>query len=258
MKVNHIYQGDCIEIMQREIADNSIDMIYADPPYNTSGKPLNLVGNKTGGAFYKVNESWDVFSADEYWHLTDEWVGEARRVLSPKGSLYVSCSMHNIAEILLAGKGHGLQLKNIITWYKPNAMPSISKRTFKHSTEYVCWFVAGSGWTFNYAETKKMNPQRAKDGSLKQMPDMLELPIVQGHERIRQDNGRAAHPTQKPQRLLEILIAASTNPQDLVLDPFLGSGTTAYVAQKMGRKWIGIERDKTYLKMAQTRLKALV
>ncbi|MGI9440766.1 MAG: DNA-methyltransferase [Parvibaculales bacterium] len=257
MKINHIYHGDCIDVMQREIADNVIDMVYADPPYNASGKSLNLVGNKTGGSFYKINEAWDAFSPDEYWRMTDNWIGEVRRVMSAKASFYVSCSMHNISEILLAGKLHGLQLKNIITWYKPNAMPSISKRTFKHSTEYVCWFVAGSGWTFNYAETKKANLQRAKDGSLKQMPDMLEIPIVQGRERVRQANGRAAHPTQKPQRLLEVLITASTNPQDLVLDPFMGSGTTAYVAQQMGRKWIGIEREATYLKMAQERMKVL-
>ena len=257
MKVNHIYKGDCVEVMKEQIKENSIDLIYADPPYNLSGKSLNLINNKTGGPFYKMNEEWDTWHYDEYVEFTERWMKESWRVLKSNGSLYISCTYHNIGEIIVIGKKIGFKLNNVITWYKTNAMPNITKRTFTHSTEYVCWFVKGKKWKFNYEELKKLNPHKTKKGKSKQMRDFLdfiELPLVQGEERIMGENGRAVHPTQKPEKLLEIIITASSDVGDIVLDPFFGTGTTGVVAQRLKRKWIGIEINERYIKIAEERI----
>jgi len=257
MEINKIYKEDCVEIINKYIDENSIPLIFADPPYNLSGSSLNLTNNKTGGAFYKVNEEWDTFDYDDYVNFTIKWLEATYRILTPNGSLYVSCTQHNIGEILVEAKKLGFKLNNILTWYKTNAMPNITKRTYTHSTEFVCWFVKGKNWVFNYDEVKKFNPNKTKDGKDKQMRDFLdfiELPIVQGKERLRGENGRALHPTQKPEKLLELIIKASSNENDIVLDPFFGTGTTGFVAQKLKRNWIGIENNADYVKIAEERL----
>lgn len=257
MEINKIYLGDCIELMNKKIDKGSIALVYADPPYNLSGKPLNLVNNKTGGAFYKMNEDWDTWDYDKYVDFTQKWISKSRDVLKPNGSLYISCTYHNIAEVIFMAKKIGFKLNNIITWFKTNAMPNITRRTFTHSTEYVCWFVKGNNWKFNYDKLKEINPHRTKEGKEKQMRDFLnfiELPIVQGKERIKGLNGRAAHPTQKPEKLIEIIIAASSDKGDIVLDPFFGMGTTGITADRLGRKWIGIEINENYAKIANKRL----
>ena len=257
MKLNHIYKGDCVKIIKNYIVDNCIDLIYADPPYNLSGKSLNLVNNKTGGPFYKMNEKWDTWNYDEYVEFTKKWVKESWRVLKEGGSLYISCTYHNIGEIIVIAKKMGFKLNNILTWYKTNAMPSITKRTFTHSTEYVCWFVKGKKWKFNYEALKKLNPNKTKNGNLKQMRDFLdfiEFPLVQGKERIKGENGRAIHPTQKPEKLLEIIIVASSDTGNIVLDPFFGTGTTGVVAHRLKRNWIGIEMNEKYIEIAEKRI----
>lgn len=257
MKLNYIYDGDCIEIMQHEIDDNSIHLIFADPPYNLSGKTLNLTNNTTGGAFYKVNEDWDTYIYEDYISFTKKWLQECYNKLTPNGSLYVSCTQHNIGEILFFSKEIGFRLNNIITWYKTNSMPNITKRVFTHSTEFVCWFVKGKNWVFNYEQVKNFNPNKTREGNNKQMRDFLdfiELPILQGKERIKGDDNRAAHPTQKPEKLLELIIIASSNVDDIILDPFFGTGTTGIVADKLNRKWIGIERHSKYLDISNKRL----
>lgn len=257
MKTNKIYLGDCVRIINQEILPQSIDLIYADPPYNLSGKSLDLKNNKTGGAFYKMNEKWDTWNSDDYSEFTYKWISGSWKVLKHGGSFYISCTMHNIGEIIFLAKKIGFKLNNIITWYKTNSMPNITKRTFTHSTEYVCWFVKGSGWKFNYNKLKKINPHTTREGNSKQMRDFLdfvEIPILQGKERLKNKEGRASHPTQKPEKLIEIIIEASSDKGDLVLDPFFGTGTTGVVAKKLGRSWIGIETDKKYLKMAERRV----
>ena len=143
MKTNHIYQGNCIEILNKTIKKNSIDLIYADPPYNLSRKKLNLEGNLTGGAFYKMNEDWDTFDYKGYLKFTEEWISASCKVLKDNGSIYISCTYHNIGEIIFLARKYELKLKNIITWYKTNSMPNITKRTFT-LYEYVCWFVKGT------------------------------------------------------------------------------------------------------------------
>ncbi len=255
MKLNHIYTGDCLEVLAKEIPDGAVDMVYADPPYNASKTKLTLLNNGTGGPFHKINEGWDQYSNGDYWELTRHWIGEVYRVLKPGGSLYVSCSMHNLGEVLVAGKAHEFKMNNVIVWHKANAMPSITKRTFTHTTEYVCWFVKGKKWTYNYGQMKSFNPEHSKTGDPKQMPDYIRLPLVQGAERLRNGNGRALHPTQKPEKLLEMVITASSNPRDIVLDPFMGSGTTAVAAAKLGREWIGIEKEMKYVKAARARVR---
>ena len=199
-----------------------------------------------------------LFDYNGYLKFTEEWVLASCRVLKDNGSIYISCTYHNIAEVIYLAKKFNLQLKNIITWYKTNSMPNITKRTFTHATEYVCWFVKGSKWKFNYEEVKKFNPNKTKNGEDKQMRDFLdffESPILQGKERIKDSkNKRAAHPTQKPERLLELIIRASSNKNDLILDPFFGTGTTGYVANQLKRKWIGIEMNLKYIKISKKRM----
>ena len=258
MKVNHIYQGNCIEILTEKIEKKQIPLIFADPPYNLSGKSLNLVNNQTGGAFYKVNEEWDTFEGEDYVEFTRNWITACKDVMTDNGSLYISCTQHNIGEILTEAKKLGLKLNNIITWYKVNAMPNITKRTFTHATEFVCWFVKGKNWVFNYESVKHFNPNKTKSGDLKQMRDFLdfiEMPIVQGKERLRNETGRASHPTQKPEKLLELIILASSLENEVVLDPFFGTGTTGYVARKLNRQWIGIEQNEGYYQLAAERMR---
>ena len=257
MTTNRIVRGDSLQLLKTEIDDGSIDLIFSDPPYNLSGSSLDLANNTTGGAFYKVNEAWDTFTQSEYLSFTKAWIKESYRALKMGGSLYISCTHHNIGELVLTGKEIGFKLNNILTWYKTNAMPNITKRTFTHSTEFVLWFVKGSGWTFNYDRVKALNPNKTKEGKPKQMRDFwdfLELPIVQGRERLKGTGNRALHPTQKPEKLLEIIIEASSNAGDIVLDPFLGTGTTAVVAERLGRRWIGFDLSEEYTAAAAKRI----
>ena len=255
MKTNVIYNGNCIDILDKKVNEKSIDLIFADPPYNLSGNGLKWEGNKTGGDWHMVNEQWDKMTAPEYLQFTKKWIVACNRTLKNNGSIYVACSYHNISEVMIALKQLNFKINNIITWYKTNAMPNMTKRVFTHSTEFVIWAVKGSGWTFNYERIKEINPDKQKDGSLKQMRDLWALSLVQGKERLQGDNGRALHPTQKPEEMLKRIILASSQTKDIILDPFLGSGTTTYVAKKYGRRWIGIEHNKEYIKIAKQRMK---
>ena len=253
-EAGQIIRGDCVSVLRAEFPPERVDMIYADPPYNASGSPLALVNNKTGGPYYKIDAGWDTFTDEAYWRFTEEWMGEAFRVLKPSGGLFVACSMHNIGEVAVVAKRLGFRQKNIVVWRKPNAMPNVTKRTFTHSTEHTCWFVKGPGWTFNYGDLKRLNPARSRNGAEKQMPDFVELPLVQGEERLRGEDGRALHPTQKPEKLLEIFITAASAPDELILDPFMGTGTTAVVAERLGRQWIGVESSPQFAEAASERI----
>ena len=254
MEKNIIYNDDCIKILKNKIDGNSIDLIFADPPYNLSGNGLKWKGNKTGGDWYMVNEHWDKMTAPEYLQFTRKWIGGCYKVLKDNGSIYVACSYHNIAEVMIVLKQLDLKINNIITWYKTNSMPNMTKRVFTHSTEFVICAVKGSGWIFNYEKIKEINPIKQKNGEEKQMRDLWEIPLVQGKERIRGKDGKALHPTQKPEEMLKRIILASSNEKDIVLDPFLGSGTTIVVAKRYKRDWIGIEKEKQYVEIAEKRI----
>ncbi len=254
MRLNTIYRGDCVWVLTEKIDAKSIDLIFADPPYNLSGNGLKWEGNKTGGDWYMVNEEWDKMTAPEYMQFTRKWIAACHKVLKDNGSIYISCTYHNLAEVMIVLKQFDFKINNVIVWQKTNAMPNMTKRVFTHSTEFIVWAVKGKKWIFNYKELKKINPETQKDGSLKQMRDVWVTSLVQGKERLRGKDGKALHPTQKPEEMLKRIIIASSNKEDLVLDPFLGSGTTAIVAKRLGRNWIGIEKNEKYVEAAQRRL----
>ena len=247
--------GDCVALMKNKLSAGSVDLVFADPPYNLSGKGLQWKGNTTGGDWYMVNSDWDRMSPERYLAFTKDWIGACKRILTPSGAMYVCCTFHNLGEVLYTLKNCDFRINNVITWYKSNAMPNMTKRTFTHACEYIVWAVQGKGWTFNYEVMKGINPELRKDGSKKQMRDLWTFPLCQGKERLRRkEDGRALHPTQKPEALVERAILASSLEGGLVLDPFLGSGTTAVVALRHKRRCIGIERNPDYLKAAQKRL----
>ena len=246
--INSIIFGDCIEKMKL-IQTNYIDLILTDPPYNASNIKINLKNNKTGGAFYKINEDWDKFNNyTEYLEWTKQWLYECNRVLKNNGSILICCSMHNIAEIILSLKSFNFKLLNIITWKKTNPMPSITKRMLTHSTEFIVWFAKNNNWTFNYENMKKYN-------NGKQLKDVWEFSLCQGKERIKGKNNRSAHPTQKPLQLFNRLIEMASSENDIILDPFIGSGTTAISCIKLNRRYIGIENNFNYYELAQNRIK---
>jgi site-specific DNA-methyltransferase (adenine-specific)/modification methylase len=255
LKVNRIYKGDCVDLL-RKLKPESIDMVFADPPYNLSGKTFALKGNKTGGDWTRVNEKWDVYSNEDYQQFSDSWVIAAGQSLRNSGSIYICCSQHNIEAVLQSLRKAKCSVNNIIVWQKPNPMPNVTRRLFTHSVEFVVWAVRGKGWTFNASELRAINPDKQKDGSEKMMRDVWVFPVVQGSERVRDGSGKALHPTQKPLELVRRTIVASSKPGDLVLDPFMGSGTTAVAAIQEGRDWIGFEADSTYIQAARNRIKA--
>ena len=255
MKTNIIYTGDCIQVLNKKIDEESVELVFADPPYNLSGNGLKWLNKKTGGDWYMVNEAWDRMTVPEYMSFTEEWIKCCHQALIENGSIYICCTYHNLGEVMIILKKLGFKINNTIVWHKSNAMPNMTKRVFTHSTEFIVWAVKGKNWIFNYEELKKINPEKQKDGKLKQMRDVWLLPLVQGKERLKAENGRSLHPTQKPEEMLKRVIAASSNKGGIVLDPFMGSGTTAVVAQNMGRKWIGIEKNKEYINLAKHRIK---
>jgi site-specific DNA-methyltransferase (adenine-specific)/modification methylase len=248
-----LYYGDCIKVLREKIDKGSVDLIYADPPYNLSGRGLKWEGNKTGGNWYMINENWDKMSNSEYEKFTFNWIEACKNVLKPNGAIYISCSYHNLGECIIGLKKLGFKINNVITWYKTNAMPNMTKRVFTHSTEFIIWAVKGKNWIFNYEILKQINPELTKDGKPKQMRDLWKIPLVQGRERLKNEAGRAAHPAQKPKEILRRIILASSNEGDIVLDPFAGSGTTLIVAENLKRKWIGIEKEKRYVNLIKAR-----
>jgi len=255
LPLGEVLLGDCVMWLARFPA-GCIDLVFADPPYNLSGKSMKWQGKAMGGDWYKVNEGWDVLEPEEYEAFTRAWVAESYRVLRDGGAIYVSCTQHNLGILLPVLERAGFRRNNVITWYKPNAMPSMTRRTFTHATEFILFFSKGSRWTFNYEELKRINPERRKDGKPRQMRDLWTIPVCQGRERLKGPDNRALHPTQKPEALLERIIVASSRPGEVVLDPFMGSGTTAVVAQRLGRRWIGIERDESFRTAALARVRS--
>ncbi|WP_035908502.1 site-specific DNA-methyltransferase [Lebetimonas sp. JS085] len=251
MQINKIYNDDCLNVLndKNKIEDNSIQLIFADPPYNLSGNGLKLVGNKTGGDYFMVNEEWDKMSFEEYKDFTNKWIKACKRILKENGSIFICCSYHNIGECTMGLKENGFKINNIITWQKTNAMPNLTRRVLTHSTEFIIWAVKGKNWIFNYEILKELNPERTKDGRKKQLRDVWQIPLCQGKERLKDENGKALHPTQKPEELLKRIILGFSNEGDIVFDPFAGSGTTPYVAKKYNRKFIAIEKEKNIIRL---------
>jgi modification methylase len=246
-----ILQGDCIAQLAR-LDDNSVDLVFADPPYNLqlAGELLRPNNTIVDG----VDDHWDKF-ADfaSYDAFTRQWLSECRRVLKPDGALWLIGSYHNVFRLGVALQDLGFWILNDVIWRKTNPMPNFRGRRFTNAHETMIW--AGrdqkSRYTFNYESLKALNDD------LQMRSDWL-FPICSGPERLKDDGGRKAHPTQKPEALLHRLLLASTNVGDTVLDPFFGTGTTGAVAKQLGRHWIGIERDPDYVAAAQERINRVV
>src|SRR5919107_1158436 len=244
---DEILQGDCITQMAR-LPEKSVDMIFADPPYN-----LQLGGDlfrPEGSRVDAVDDDWDKFDTfAAYDDFTRAWLKEARRILKPNGTLWVIGSYHNIYRCGAALQDEGYWILNDIIWRKSNPMPNFRGTRFTNARETLIWASRGeeSRYTFNYRAMKALNDE------LQMRSDWL-LPICSGGERVKGEGGGKAHPTQKPEALLYRVLLACTNPGDVVLDPFFGTGTTGAVARRLGRRWIGIEREPRYVKVARERI----
>lgn len=255
MLQNHIYTGDCNQVLREEITPSSVNLVFADPPYNIGATSKPLVW--TAKSFEKVNEVWDKQEPSAYEEFTDKWIEASHTALVSNGSIFICCSKHNLSVVLSTVERKGFLVNNIITWFKTNAMPNMTGRMFTHSSEFIIWAVKGPGWVYNRAEAKLLNPDKTQKKLPKAMRDVWFIPNCSGKERIRNADGKAAHKTQKPEALVERCVRICSKPGDLILDPFLGSGTTAVVAQRFSRPWIGIELDPSYVKMSQDRLAKL-
>jgi modification methylase len=246
LPLNQIIEDDCIAAMAR-LPAGSVDMVFADPPYN-----LQLGGNlfrPEGGLVDAVDDDWDKFATfAAYDEFTRAWLKEARRILKPNGTLWVIGSYHNIFRVGSALQDAGYWILNDIIWRKSNPMPNFRGTRFTNAHETLIWASRSedSRYTFNYRAMKALNDE------LQMRSDWL-LPICSGGERVK-DGGTKAHPTQKPESLLYRVMLACTNPGDVVLDPFFGTGTTGAVARRLGRQWIGIEREKRYVRVARERI----
>ncbi len=244
-----ILHGDVIEALG-SLGDGSADMIFADPPYN-----LQLEGElrrPDDSVVDAVNDGWDRFSSfSEYDAFTTSWLTECRRVLRENGSIWVIGTYHNIFRIGKIMQDLGYWILNDVVWVKTNPMPNFRGARFANAHETLIWAKRGksSGYTFNYWDLKSLN-----EGL--QMRSDWHIPICGGGERIR-EGGIKAHSTQKPEALLYRVVLSSTRPGDTVLDPFLGTGTTAAVCQTLGRRWIGIEREERYVEVAAGRIESL-
>jgi modification methylase len=244
---NKIVIGDCIEIMEKMPAA-SVDMIFADPPYNLQleGELHRPNNTRVDG----VEESWDKFdSFASYDEFSQRWLSAARRILKEDGTIWVIGSYHNIFRVGTTLQDLGFWMLNDVVWVKTNPMPNFRGRRFTNAHETLIWCSKSKDarYTFNYEAMKSLNDDL-------QMRSDWVLPLCTGQERLKDTEGNKAHPTQKPEALLYRAILASTEPGDVVLDPFFGTGTTGAVAKKLGRRYIGIERDTGYAEVAAKRL----
>jgi site-specific DNA-methyltransferase (adenine-specific) len=246
LPLNQILHGDCIEIL-KSLPGNSVDLIFADPPYNLQLRNDLYRPNMTKVA--AVNDGWDQFEGfAEYDAFTREWLSASQCVLKPTGTIWVIGTYHNIYRVGAIMQDLGFWILNDLVWIKRNPMPNFRGVRFTNAHETILWAQKkkGAKYTFNHKSMKALNDDL-------QMRSDWNLPLVTGNKRIKL-NGTKAHSTQKPEALLYRILMASSNPGDVVLDPFFGTGTTGAVAKKLGRNWIGIERDKKYIKIAQKRI----
>ena len=246
LPVGQILDGDCIAAM-RSLPSASVDLVFADPPYN-----LQLGGDLSrpdGSHVDAVTDHWDQFASfAAYDQFSREWLTEARRVLKPNGSLWVIGSYHNIYRVGAILQDLGFWILNDIVWRKANPMPNFKGTRFTNAHETLIWASMGekAKYTFHYRTMKTLNDEL-------QMRSDWVLPICSGAERLKKD-GTKVHPTQKPEALLYRVMLATTNKGDVVLDPFFGTGTTGAVARRLGRQWIGCEREAVYRDAAIERI----
>ncbi len=249
LPLNHILHGDCIEAL-KSLPENSVDCIFADPPYNL--QLHNDLYRPDMSKVDAVNDGWDKFSGfAAYDKFTREWLSASQCVLKDTGTIWVIGTYHNIYRVGSILQDLGFWILNDVLWIKNNPMPNFRGVRFTNAHETMIWAQKkqGAKYTFNHKSMKALNDDL-------QMRSDWTIPLVTGKKRIK-SNGLKAHSTQKPEALLYRVIMASSNVGDVVLDPFFGSGTTGAVAKMLGRNWIGIERDKKYIKVAQKRIDAV-
>ncbi len=249
--LNTIIEGDTIEQLKK-IPDECIDMIFADPPYfmQTEGELKRTDGTK----FQGVEDEWDKFSDyEEYDKFCFEWLKECKRVLTKDGTIWVIGSFQNIYRLGYIMQNLGYWILNDVVWSKPNAAPNFAGTRFQNSHETLLWCSKSkkSKYTFNYKTMKYLNGD-------KQEKSVWDIGICIGNERLKNDEGKKAHSTQKPEKLLYKVILSSSKPNDIILDPFFGTGTTGAVAKLLSRNWIGIEREKEYNKVAKKRIDSVI
>ncbi|MGC8201073.1 site-specific DNA-methyltransferase [Aliiroseovarius sp. PTFE2010] len=247
LPLNQILPGDCIDVMN-SLPEASIDLIFADPPYNLQLRgDLHRPDNSKVDA---VDNDWDQFSSFQaYDDFTREWLTAARRLLKLNGAIWVIGSYHNVFRMGAELQNQGFWILNDVVWRKANPMPNFRGKRLTNAHETLIWASKSEGakYTFNYEALKALN-----EGI--QMRSDWVLPICNGNERLKDDNGDKAHPTQKPESLLHRVLLGTTNPGDVILDPFFGTGTTGAVAKMLGREFIGIERERAYREVAEKRL----
>ena len=249
LSLDQIYRGDCVEVLNA-FPEKSIDLIFADPPYNLQLSQELWRPNLT--KVDAVDDSWDQFSSfEEYDVFTRKWLAACRRVLKDTGTIWVIGSYHNIYRVGGILQDLKFWILNDVVWVKTNPMPNFRGVRFTNAHETLLWAQKekGAPYTFNYKDMKSFND------NLQMRSDWL-LPLCTGSERIKL-NGQRAHSTQKPEALLYRVILSSSNPGDVVLDPFFGTGTTGAVAKKLHRRWVGIEQDEEYVRVAQERIKGI-
>ena len=250
--INTILHGDCVDRM-REMPDHSVDAVFADPPYNLQLGVKTLYRPEDQSAARAVRDDWDQFeSSAEYDEFTKLWLAECKRVLKPDGSMWVIGSYHNIFRVGAALQDLGFWVLNDIIWVKTNPMPNFRGTRFTNAHETLIWATPRKTgkYTFNYDTMKKF-------AGGKQMRSDWGIDICLGAERLKGMDGKSLHNTQKPADLLRRVILASTRAGDVILDPFFGSGTTGAVAKELGRNWIGIEQEQSYIPAARQRIDAV-
>lgn len=249
--LNSILKGDCVSALEA-LPDHSVDAIFADPPYNLQlGGTLHRPDQSVVDA---VDDAWDQFASFEtYDAFTRAWLLACRRVLKPNGTIWVIGSYHNIFRVGAIMQDLNFWLLNDIVWRKTNPMPNFKGRRFQNAHETMIWAsrdAKAKSYTFNYDALKASNDDV-------QMRSDWVFPICSGHERLKDGDGKKVHPTQKPEALLARVIMASTRPGDIVLDPFFGTGTTGAVAKRLGRNFVGVEREQDYIDAASARIAAV-
>ena len=251
MNVNTIIHGDCIEEL-RKIPENSIDLIFADPPYNMQLKNALYRPNNT--KVDGVDDEWDKFASfSEYDDFCMSWLKECKRILKDSGSIWVIGSYHNIFRVGNIMLNLGFWILNDVTWYKTNPMPNFMGTRFTNATETLLWCSKGEQYkkyTFNHKMMKKYNGG-------KQMTSVWQIGLCIGEERLKGEDGKKAHSTQKPEELLKRVILSTSKKGDIILDPFFGTGTTGAVAKKLGRNFIGIEKESEYIGLTKKRINAI-
>ncbi len=251
LPLDQILQGDCIEILG-SLPEKSVDLIFADPPYNLQLQ--NDLHRPNMTKVDAVDDAWDKFdSFAAYDDFTRRWLAACKRVLKPTGAIWVIGSYHNIFRVGAIMQDLGFWILNDVIWIKTNPMPNFRGVRFTNAHETLIWASTGRGakYTFNHHAMKGLNDD-------KQMrSDWWLIPLATGAERTRGADGEKLHSTQKPEALLYRVLLASTNPGGVVLDPFFGSGTTGVVAKRLHRHWIGIEREEKYVRAARERIAAV-